>query len=127
MSAPASCSIARATPSTPNERPDDTDCQAGRKVANAFVGAGSTSLRSAARLRRRSIRSTPASHHCSPVLPGRSSPRTRRPVADHPLQHPDDNDHPKPVARRPRLGGERAVGAGEARDDVAERVGDRGR
>ena len=56
-------------------------CQAGRNRASASGSTGSTSWRSRASERRRSERSTSASHHSAPDPEGRNSPSSTRPWA----------------------------------------------
>ena len=64
------------SPSQPDTAAAPTCCQAGRNRAYAAVLTGSTWARSAASERRRSTRSTPASHHWAPSV---NSPRTSAP------------------------------------------------
>ena len=71
-------------------------CQAGRNAASASGGAGSTSLRSLARQRRRSRRSTSLSHHSAPRPPGRNSPSLTRPCAASRRSAPVTTACPRP-------------------------------
>ena len=61
--------------------PGETCCQAARNRPRASGSTGSTSLRSRASERRRSLRSTSASHHSEPDPAGRNSPSSTRPCA----------------------------------------------
>ena len=95
----------------------------GRGVA---ASTGSTSCRSAASERLRSRRSTSASHHSRAGLaPGRNSPSTTRRSAASRRSVSSTTAMPRPSRVGGVGGGERAVGAGVAADEVAERVGDR--
>ncbi len=60
---------------------ETTCCQAGRNRPSVAGSTGSTSWRSRASDRRRSRRSTSASHHSAPVPAGRNSPSSTRPDA----------------------------------------------
>ena len=121
-----------ARPRAPRPRcprsPPPTPCQAGRKRARSTAGTGSTSARSAASERRRSVRSTSASQKSLPCTPppdsiGRSSPSTTRPAPTSRRRASVTTAGPSPNQRGDVVGGERAVGAGVAGDEVAERVG----
>ena len=116
---PASCSTARSTPSVPAQPGRRRPATAGRKRARSTAGTGSTSARSAARDRRRSVRSTSASQKSLPWTPppdsiGRSSPSTTRPAADQAAQGVGDDRRPEPEPRGDVGGRERPVGAGVA-------------
>ena len=102
-----------------------TCCQAARNRPSASGSTGSTSLRSRASDRRRSLRSTSASHHSEPDPAGRNSPSSTRPWRGQPLEGVADDGRPEPEPVGDLVGGERAVGAGEPGDQVGERVLDR--
>ena len=115
-----------ARPSRPRSRPP-TPCQPWRKRESSTGVTGSTSARSAASERRRSIRSTSASQNSVPPPPGgqqlalddpaRATPAGRRAARGHGRAEAVGAGH---------LGGvEGHVGAGVAGDEVAERVGHR--
>ena len=88
-----------------------TPCHAGRKRPSASGSTGSTSRRSRASERRRSIRSTSGSHHSRSEPDGRNSPRTIVPAARAARAHP----------RRPRAAGPSAPPA-RARNGPWERA-----
>ncbi len=69
--------------------------------------------------RRRSWRSTAASHHSVPLPPGRNSPLDDPAGCREPRQHRGDDRGAETEVRRGVGGVERAVGAGVARDQVA--------
>ena len=91
----ANCSMDAARASTPRALPPIW-CQRGRNAASTRGGTGSISRRSAASERRRSMRSTSASHHSVPAPPGENSPATTRPVAPSRLRACSTTKTPRP-------------------------------
>ena len=97
-----------------------------RTAPSTGCSTGSTSCRSFASERRRSMRSTPASVHSRPVPPGRNSPSSSRPAA---VSRFSTRFGGRPArarsARRSRAAVNGAVRPRVAQRQVAERVADR--
>ena len=86
---------------------------------------GSTCARSAASDRRRRIFSTSASHHWSPAVGDVGEFAAHQAAVDgQPAQHVGGDPQPQPEPGRRVGGGERAVGARIAAEQLAQRVGD---
>ena len=83
---------------------------------------GSISWRRRARERRRSLRSTSASHHSVPTPDGRNSPSSTRPRWARRCRVWRATASPRPEPGGHLGGGEGAVAAGVAGDEVADRV-----
>ena len=119
----APCSTATASASASGPRwVAPTPCQRGRNRPKAACDTGSTSRRRAARLRRRSIRSTSESHHSASMPPGVNSPPTTPPSASRPRSTSPTTATGRPVRRASCSRGERRVRAGEAPHEIAQRM-----
>ena len=109
-----------------------TPCQPGRNRPSARCSTGSTSARSRASEARRNRRSTSASQYSMPSGPAlRPVPQRAQlaahqpPGPDQPVQHADHHRHPEPEPGRALGRRERAVRAGVAQHQVAQRIGHR--
>ena len=99
----------RSAPPSDEPRP----CHAGRKRPSARGSTGSTSRRSLASERRRSIRRTSGSHHSRSTPPGRNSPRTSTPAAIR---------CSRPVSTTPRGSPQRAAGSRRQEGPMPARI-----
>ena len=101
-----------------------TCCHAARNRPSDSGSTGSISWRSRASERRRSLRSTSASHHSVPEPDGPELAVEHPALGGEPLQGVADDGGAEPEPGGDVVGGERAVGAGVAGDQVGQRVVD---